>query len=474
MAKIGTLGVIIGNRDLFPGHLAEKGRKEILDILKKQGIEAIVLPINETEHGGVKNLEEAKKYAKLFRKNRDIIDGILVSLPNFGDERAIADTIKMSELNVPVLIHAYPDELEKMGIDNRRDSFCGKLSTCCVLSQYGIHFSLTDSHTISPNSAEFIKELNQFIKVCHVVNKIRKVRIGAIGARVTPFKTVRYSEKILEGSGISVETIDLSEIIMAVEKLKDSNKEVHSELNAIIGYCPAPGVPQSSLLTMAKLGVILEKWVKENDINALALQCWEAMQESLHIFPCVIMSMMSNSFMPSACEVDVMGALSMYALQLASGQPSALFDWNNNYGDDPNKLVFFHCSNLPKAIMKNANMSYNEIIAKKIGRENSYGTCVGRVKAGPMTFLRISTNDREGKFSAIIGEGEFTNDTLKTFGGVGVAKIPGLQRLLHMLCENGFEHHVAITPSSVSKILFEAINKYLGWNVYRHNHLDET
>jgi len=221
---------------------------------------------------------------------------------------------------------------------------------------------------------------------------------------------------------------------------------------------------------MAKLAVVLNRWIKENELNACALRCWPELQNSLGIFPCAAMSMMSNSLLPCACETDVMGALTMYALQLASDLPSGLFDWNNNYGADPDKLVLFHCSNLPKTMLSTCRMEYNAIDARVRGtKDNSYGTCVGRVKPGPMTFARISTDEIEGIIAACIGEGKFTDDTLRTFGAVGVVKINRLQELLKLLCRKGFEHHVAVSQSLVAKILFEAMHNYLNWDVYYHN-----
>ncbi len=466
----GTLGVIIGNRGIFPGSLAEKGREEIVNLLKREGIEAIIVPSKETKYGAIENLQEAKKCAEIFRKNREKIDGILISLPNFGDERAVSDAIKMSELDVPVLVQAYPDELERMQVENRRDSFCGKLSVCSDLIQYEIPFSLTKSHTVKPSSNEFLDDLHSFLGVCRVFKGVRKARIGAIGARTVPFKTVRYSERLLESAGISVEVIDLSEIIMAVQKLGDTEKEVQAKLNSITEYCSTDGVPKQSLLNMAKLGVVIDRWVEENGLNATAIQCWPNLQEALGIFPCTLMSMMNNALLPSACEVDIMGALAMFTLQLASNQPSGLFDWNNNYGDEHNKTVLFHCSNLPKSMLKTIRMEYNAIDANvRKSAEKSYGTCVGRVKSGPLTFARVSTDDVSGRIIGCIGEGEFTDDPLETFGGVGVARIDKLQELLKFLCENGFEHHVAVSQSRVSEILFEAMDNYLGWDIYYHN-----
>jgi L-fucose isomerase-like protein len=181
------------------------------------------------------------------------------------------------------------------------------------------------------------------------------------------------------------------------------------------------------------------------------------------------MSMMSNNLLPSACEVDVCGVVGMQAMALASGTPSALLDWNNNYGGDPDKAVCFHCSNLPKHFFNESKMDYQEIIAGTVGKLNTFGTIVGKVKASPMTYFRVSTDDIIGEVRGYIGEGRFTDDSLNTFGGAGVVEIPEMQRLLHFICENGFEHHVAASLSNCADAVEEATSKYLRWEIYRHS-----
>jgi L-fucose isomerase-like protein len=178
--------------------------------------------------------------------------------------------------------------------------------------------------------------------------------------------------------------------------------------------------------------------------------------------------MMSNNLLSSACEVDICGVVGMHALQLASGTPSALLDWNNNYGEDPDKAVCFHCSNLPKHFFQDVRMDFQEIIAGTVGKANTFGTCVGRVKSGPMSFARFSTIDSEGVIAGYVGQGEFTSDPLDTFGGAGVVRISNLQGLLRFICERGFEHHVAANLSSVAGAVEEAASRYLGWRVYAH------
>jgi L-fucose isomerase-like protein len=465
-----TLGVIVGNRGFFPDHLALSGREAILKVLEKHGIRAVIPDEKETNFGAIESLREAQLCADLFRQHRDEIDGILVTLPNFGDERAIANTIRFADLNVPVLVQATPDDPKSMDINNRRDSFCGKMSACNNLRQYKIPYTITNLHTVDPSSKEFDEDLKRFAAICRVVRGLRRMRVGMLGARPQAFNTVRFSEKLLENNGISVETLDLSEAFGRMERMTDEDAEVVAKLNLIQRYANTKNVPGGSLNKMAKFGVVLDKWMTDTGLDATAIQCWTSMEEYFGVVPCTLMSMASNGLAPSACETDIAGVIAMYAMALASGKPSALVDWNNNYGDDPDKAVVFHCSNLPKDIFVDEIpiMDYQEIIAGTVGRENTYGTIVGRVKENPLTYLRLSTDDIQGKLVAYIGEGVFTNDPMTTFGGYGVVKVPRLQELLAYICENGYEHHVSINQTHVAAPVYEALTKYRGWSVYHH------
>jgi len=467
--KTVTVGLVVGNRGFFPDHLAKDGYSEMTAVLQEAGMKVIVLGPQESKYGAVETREEAKRCAELFRRHADEIDGVIVSLPNFGDERAVAETLRMARLDVPVLVQAYPDTPNRMGIRYRRDSFCGKMSVCNNLKQYGIPYSLTRLHTVAPTSESFREDLAWFAAVCRVVKKVRHARIGALGARPAAFNTVRYSEKLLENHGISVETVDLSEILGRIDRKKDNDDDVRQKLAAIQAYVTTQGIPTESLVKMAKLGAVIDGWMRETDVTITAVQCWTAMEEYFGVVPCTVMSMMSNELFPSACEVDVCGTLAMYALAVASETPSALLDWNNNYGDDPNKAVCFHCSNLPKHFFREVRMDFQEIIAGTVGKANTFGTVVGQVKSGPMTFLRVSTDDQSGKLRGYVGQGRFTDDPLETFGGAGVVEIPEMQRLLRYICENGFEHHVAANFSQVAGPVYEAGIRYLGWDMYLHN-----
>ena len=403
-----TMGLIVGNRGFFPDHLAKSGREEMIRVLEAANIDVLALTPEQSKYGAVETREESKRCADLFRQHRDRIDGIVVTLPNFGEERAIPDTLRLADLQVPVLIQATPDDPGKMTNAFRRDSFCGKMSACNNLSQYGIPYSITTLHTESPDSPEFAKDLQWFAAVCRVVNGFRNIRVGSIGARPAAFNTVRYSEKILESQGISVETLDLSEVLGRIERMKDNDDQTQSKLADIKKYVDTSNVPAPALLKMAKLAAVINQWMTATEVTVSAVQCWTSIEENLGVVPCTVMSMMSNELLSSACEVDICGVLGMHALQLASGSPSALLDWNNNYGSDPNKAVCFHCSNLPKHFFRSVTMDFQQIIAGTVGKENTFGTCVGVIKPGKMSFARFSTNDVTGKMRGYVGEGQFT------------------------------------------------------------------
>jgi len=468
MKKI-TFGVIVSNRSFFPDHLVTEERKRILTKLENMGYDTVALSENDTPLGAVETFEDAKKCAELFKKNQEKIDGIIVVLPNFGDEVGVTTAIDQAGLNVPVLVQACDDELTRMDIDNRRDAFCGKLSLCNNLYQHNIKFTNTTLHTCSIESEAFIKDIEYFARVCRVVKGLSNARLGAIGQRPDPFHTVRFSEKLLQAAGITVSVVDLSAIIFAAQNMGHTS-DVEKKIEEIKAYGRIPShIKEENIEKSAKLSLVIEKWVEEHECDASAIQCWDSIQKNYGCSTCLTMSMMGEKGRPSACETDIMGALSMYALYLASEEPSALLDWNNNYADERDKCVAIHCSNFPKSfIATDFEISNLDILGKTLGYERSFGALKAKIALGPMTFARISTDDAKGIIKAYVGEGTFTDDPIETMGGVAVCKVPGCQKLMDYMCTEGFEHHVAMNRSLSARVLEEALGKYLGWKVYRH------
>mgnify|MGYP000665771153 FL=1 len=464
-------GVIIGTRAYFNSALAKDVRKQLLKTIEEQGYDYVILPEDATPTGSssIETREDGIKCAELFRQNRDKIDGIIVSLPNFGFEIGIINAISIADLNVPVLVQACDDENDKVDLDSRRDAFCGKISVCNNLYQYGIPFTDTTLHTYSIYSDLLAKDINRFAAVCRVVNGLRHARIGAIGTRPAGFQTVRASEKILQATGITVVPVDLSEILGVARKIEDTDAELVQKIEEIKKYARVPQQYSEKLMLQAKFGVAVERWMNANAIDAVAIQCWDSLEQNYGCAACVTMSMLGEKLIPAACEVDIAGAVSMYALTLASQHQSALLDWNNNFAEDRNKCVCTHCGNFPKSfIMNDIELGTLGVLGRTLGKVHTFGAVYGKVKQGDFTFFRISTDDTKGCIKSYLGEGTITDDPYGMDGCIAVTKVDNLQTLMKYICKNGFEHHVAMCRGNVKDILQEAIESYLGWNLYVH------
>ena len=464
-------GIIIGTRAYFNSELAKDVRKQLLRTLADEGYDYVILPEDATPTGrsSIETREDGLKCAELFRQNRDRIDGIIVSLPNFGFEIGIINAISVADLNVPILVQACDDENDKVDLDSRRDAFCGKISVCNNLYQYGIPFTDTTLHTYSIYSELLAKDINKFAGICRVVNGLRHARIGAIGARPAGFQTVRASEKLLQKSGITVVPVDLSEILGAARKIEDTDVELLKKLEEIKCYAVVPKEYSDKLVLQAKFGVAVERWIEANQIDAVAVQCWDSLEQNYGCAACVTMSMLGEKLLPAACEVDIAGAVSMYALTLAAQGQSALLDWNNNFAEDRNKCVCTHCGNFPKSFVRNdLKLGTLGVLGRTLGKVNTFGAVYGKVTKGDFTFFRISTDDTKGTIKAYLGTGEITDDPYGMDGCIAVTKVDNLQILMKHICRNGFEHHVAMVRNDVKDILNEAIEGYLGWNLYVH------
>ncbi len=467
-----TFGLIVGTRSCFSAELARSGREQLIASIQAAGHRGLILPVGETPTGAIETVADARKCADFFHQHRKEIDGLIVCLPNFGDELGIVNAVHLAKLGVPILVQASDDELDKLGTKQRRDSFCGKISVCSNFRQYDIPWTDTATHTVALSSPAFLKDLEYFSSVCRVTNGLRNARIGAIGARPAAFQTVRFSEKLLQASGITVIPVDLSEIMAAASRVNIASSRAREKLTEIKGYgSVAPGIQNLEMKFEKQLRLFLatEDWMQVNDIHAAGFQCWTSIQQNYGCATCLTMSMMGDQLIPCACEVDIAGVVAMYALTLATGNPSAIMDWNNNYADDRNKCVAQHCGNYPKGFVgKPVQISNLSVLGSVLGEELCFGAIDAKVAPGPMTYLRFSTDDVNGRVRGYLGEGQFTDDPFNMLGSIAVCQVPNLQALMKYICKQGFEHHVSMVRSQCATIIQEAATNYLGWDMYLH------
>jgi len=459
-----AFALFFGNRGFFPSSLMAVARKELSEVLKGMGHKVLMLDEKATRFGAVETVKEGRVYADFLRKNRGRFGGIILSLPNFGDENGAVEALK--EAGVPILIQAYPDELDRMRPELRRDSFCGKFSIMDVFRQHGIPFTALKPHTVHPKSRVFSENIDLFDRICRVVTGMRDMTVGAIGARTTPFKTVRIDELALQKYGINTETFDLSSVFVRMDAVKTSEKKAVAKARILGDYADWKGVPRKSFETIVKLAVVLDDMISDNGFDAIALRCWVEMQEILGISPCVVLSEINNRGIPAACEVDVGNAVTMFALSRASGNVSTCLDWNNNYGDEENKCILFHCGPVPASMMKcKGRITDHAILANLAGPGCGFGCNTGRIASGPFTFGSMLTAD--GKMEFYVGEGRFTDDPIPDdfFGCAGVAEIDNLQDVLQTIGYMGHRHHTSAVSEHVMGPVREAFERYLGYGV---------
>ncbi len=456
--------LFFGNRGFFPASLIRFAREEVVRVLREMGHETLLLEESATPHGAVETAEQGRVFARFLEANRGRFGGVILSLPNFGDENGAAVALK--DAGVPILIQAYPDELDKMGPKMRRDSFCGKISIMDVFRQFGIPFTNLKPHTVHPTSAAFRDNIDVFDRTCRVVSGMKRMAVGSIGARTTPFKTVRVDELALQAKGITVETVDLSEVFARMDRLDGESAAVKGKIAQLHSAASFQNAPEKALLNLARLGVVLDQLTEEYGLNAMALRCWTELQLRYGVSPCVVTGELADHDIPVACEVDVANAVTMFALGRASGQASTILDWNNNYGDDEDKCILFHCGNVPKSLMaEKGTISDHLILQSTVGKGNGFGCNIGSIRPMPITYGGMMTD--KGELHFYLGEGRITEDPISRefFGCAGVAQIDHLQDVLQWIGRAGHRHHVSITPGNVSLAAAEAFRTYLGYDV---------
>jgi L-fucose isomerase-like protein len=460
------LGFLPANRGFFPSDLAARNRDATVRAMEALGVQVVVPSPEQTSVGCVESLKEAELVAAMFR--REEVDGIVIGAVNFGEEQSAAWCVRKAGLDVPVLIFACQEEKALTPQAKRLDSFCGLLSIGEALRQIGARYTVAQRPVCSPEDASFREDLDLFLRVCRVVRGVRNARYGQIGARPDAFWTCRYDEKQLQRLGPTAVTLDLSELIGGAERIDRDDADLVRVAESIRGYADVAGVRDESVLRSARLELFLRRWAKDNGIDAFAIQCWTSLQANFGVCSCTTMSRFGDEGVPSACEADVLGTLSMHAAMLASDSPAGLADWNNLHNDDDELANIWHCGVFPAAFAGSpVKLGVQEIIASSGAAryEDSEGTIEFVARETDLTLCRV-TQDVEGGFRAVLAQGRFEDNAASTFGCYGWCRLPGLQRLYREVLLRHFPHHVAITQGHVGNALWEALGNYLGMRVH--------
>ncbi len=455
--------LFFGNRGFMPGELIRGARADMIKAVTDAGYEYLAMDENLTRYGAVETREEGRLYHDWLKSHEGEYDGVILCMPIFIDENGAVTALQ--DAGVPILMQAYPDEIGKMDFAHRRDAFCGKFSVTDVFYQYKIPFTVMKPHVVHPSSQAFAQNLKDFAAICRVVKGMRRFNLGCIGARTTAFKTVRFDEVTLQRYGINVESFDLSELIDFVNRKADDDKEVLAKVKRLENYADFTKVPQKNKLTLAKVSVVIDEYIENYRLDALTLRCWNEMETILRVCPCVLISELNDRGITCSCEIDLTSAITMRAMALASQKPTACLDWNNNYGDDENKVILFHCGPVAQSLMEGKGTVTEHKMFAKGDPGSGWGTNEGRIRAMDMTISNGFTED--GKLKVYASEARFTGEPIEKsfFGCGGVAEIPDLQNKLLRLAKGGFKHHTTVGVGHMKYVLEEAFATYLNYEI---------
>jgi len=459
------IGFVAANRRYFSTELAAKMRGEALAAMESLGIEAVVPDESMTEIGCVKNRDEGRRCGELFR--REGVQGIVIGAVNFGDEQGCVQAVQTSGANVPVMIFGCQEEEALRPGLKRRDAFCGLLSIAEALRQIGVRYTVAQEPICFPSGESFPTDLDHFARVCRVVNGIRGARFGQVGTRPEAFWTCRYDEKMLQRIGVTVVPTDLSEILAAIGRMSDDDPGVRDTVRSLRAGADTSSVPPEAVLKIAKFERALEDFIAQADLDAVAVQCWNSLQLNYGICACAVLARLGDRGIPCACEADVLGAMSMYALRLAADSPAALADWNNLHNDDPELVNLWHCGVYPPSFGRaKPKMAVQAIMGEHIGREKAVGVLELLVKEGPATLCRVTQGAEGEGWKVFLGQGRFEDNPASTFGAYGWCRLPGLQRIYRDILLRHFPHHVAVTRAHVGNVLHEVFGNYFGMATY--------
>lgn len=457
-----TFALCFCNRGFMPGELIYGARDDMVKAVSDAGYDYIMMDRDLTRFGGVETRDEGLLYARWLKEHQGQYDGVIFSMPIFADENGAITALQ--DAGVPILMQAYPDEIGKLDFAHRRDAYCGKFSVTDVFTQYGVPFTVLKPHVVHPLRPEFQENLRDFAAICRVVKGMRRFNLGCVGARTTAFKTVRFDEIALQKYGINVESFDLSEVFDKVDAKADGDGAVAAKLERLRQYTDCSGVPEANLLNLGKLGVVIDEYIAEYHLDALALRCWNEMETHLRVCPCVLLSELNDRGITASCEIDICSAVTMRAMSLASQGPAAVLDWNNNYGEDEDKVILFHCGPVAQSLMAGRGTVTNHKMFDKTDPGSGWGCNEGRIRPMPITLSNCQTKD--GRIVVYASQAEFTDDPIEDsfFGCGGVARVPGLQDKLLRLARGGFKHHTSVCEGHVKEVLREAFTTYLGYD----------
>lgn len=441
------IGFLPTRRSIFSAPDAIKYANLTRKRLEELGIEFVdITDVNE--EGLFYDEADREKIQEKFRTEK--VKGIFMPHCNFGTEYVCARLAK--EMNLPVLLWGPRDERPDEDGIRLRDSQCGLFATGKVLRRFRVPFTyMTNCRLTDP---EFERGIRNFLAVCNVVDVFRHTRILQIAPRPFDFWSTMCNEgELLEKFNIQLSPIPMPELTAEMKKVKEEGLEVEK----VVAYCMnkmCVKIKPEELVNVAALKVAMKNLADKYGCNAIAIQCWNALQGEIGIMPCAANSLLNEEGIPVVCETDIHGAITAVLVEAAGMDENRSFfaDWTVRHPDNENGELLQHCGPWPISVARE-----KPVIGYPLAFDYP-GAVEAQAKSGDMTLVRFDGDN--GEYSLLLGnakgvEGPYTKGTYVW------VEVENLKRLEAKLVEGPYIHHCVGIHQYVVPVLYEAC-KYMG------------
>jgi L-fucose isomerase-like protein len=445
------IGMVPTRRNIFSAQDAIKYKRLIQDKLNSLNIDYIDID-DINEEGLLFNEDDVDKIIDKFRVAK--IDALFFPHCNFGSEALVCEVADAFRL--PILLWGPRDESPLPDGSRLRDTQCGLFATGKILRRFGLPFTYMPNCRLE--DAVFERGLNNFIAAANVVKEFRNMRILQISTRPADFWTMMCNEgELLEKFGIEIHPISLNELTdMVVDLAQNKDHEVMQTVGFIkdnMEVC----IPEEDTVRVAALKVAMSRLSKKFKCKAIAIQCWDALQQAIHIMPCAANSLLTDEGMPVACETDIHGAITAVMAQAAcmGKTPPFFADWTIRHPTNDNGELLQHCGPWPISLAKEGKRA--KLDRPFVFPEHCSGSVSTEIKGGELSILRFDGDN--GKYSMLLGkahgiEGPYCAGTYLWI------EVDNWVRLEEKLVTGPYVHHCVGVHADILPVIYEAC-KYI-------------
>lgn len=449
------LGYAPTRRFTFSAEDAYKYKVLIREKMESFGLDIDIIDLEGLNEEGLlyNDLYNANEIVEYFKQQK--IDAIFFPHCNFGTEDVVARAAK--ELGVPTLLWGPRDEAPLENGMRLRDTQCGLFATGKVLRRFNVPFTyITNSRIDDP---VFERGFKNFIAAANVVKEFKKIRILQIGPRPTSFWTMMCNEgELLEKFGVEIHPINIEDMKRASEKeIKRDTEELAEAINYIKTNLEAIDVTEEDIKKIAALKTAMKRVAEENQCNAIAIQCWSSLQDSMGIMPCLANAILTDEQIPVTCETDIHGAITSIMVQAATLNtlPTFFADLTIRHPENENGELLFHCGNFPVSLSVEEQPRLQRHF---LFDDHSPGTHEGQIKgANEMTIARFDGD--HGEYSLFLGKCKETTGPF-TRGSYVWVEVNDWPLWEEKLVTGPYVHHAVGINANVIPVLFEAC-KYI-------------